>query len=226
MSSSCFDNHYIGRYRRSSPYTPPSSPEVDEVSSTAEAGLTLREWDIISWMRANPSKPFYVDAESKISPLDGHERSVSRVHRSSYSSRTTDHRRRSGSRSGSDSEECERVDLTNEAPVPEHDQWSRSDSRSRYRSGISPGAFSSVAGSQRIIYKRDGDRPIIQNSTGSRHARRSSGYRSSNRSSDSRTMTMSGASVLHGASNFVISGSRIAPGAFSAIAGDQEIWVD
>jgi hypothetical protein len=111
------------------------------------------------------------------------------------------------SQSRSNSED-EYVDLTNEP------------STGIEQGGISPGAFSAVSGNQQIFYRRNGNR-------NPKHVQRTRGFRTSVRySDDPRTARVAGASVLRGASNFVISGATIAPGAFSAIAGNQEIWVD
>jgi hypothetical protein len=110
--------------------------------------------------------------------------------------------------SRSNSEDDEYVDLTNEPPTGIE------------QGGISPGAFSAVSGNQQIFYRRNGNRRP-------KRMQRTRGLRASVRySDDPRTARVAGASVLRGASNFVISGATIAPGAFSAIAGNQEIWVD
>ncbi|KAF5357729.1 hypothetical protein D9757_011947 [Collybiopsis confluens] len=205
-----------------------SSSSTSSVESLKGLGkdLSAIEWKIVAWMRAHPSEPFMVDAEHKINPLDSQGIPVP----SPSTSLVPISRHRERNNSSSESEEYERVDLTDEPPLPEHeDSWSRSSSRSRYRNGISPGSFSAVSGNQRIIYNRDGDRTIIQNGASpQRSRRRPLGLRafSSSSNPNSRSMTVSGASVLQGASNFIINGSQIAPGAFCAIAGNQEIWVE
>ncbi|KAF5356639.1 hypothetical protein D9757_012850 [Collybiopsis confluens] len=204
-------------------FSPPSTSSVESLKNLAD--LSAKEWKIVAWMRAHPSKPFMVDAEHKINPLDRQGVPVPSPDAMSLVP-TSRHRERNNS--SSESEEYERVDLTDEPPLSEHeDSWSRSSSRSRYRNGISPGSFSAVSGNQRIIYNGDGDRTITQNGASPRRSRRRhSGLRafSSSSNPNSRSMTVSGASVLQGASNFIINGSHIAPGAFCAIAGNQEIW--
>ncbi|KAF5364496.1 hypothetical protein D9757_011967 [Collybiopsis confluens] len=206
-------------------YSRSSSTSSVETLKTLDGDLSADEWNIIEWIRAHPSESFMVDAELKINPLENHGTPAPSTKATSLVP-ISRHRERNSS--GSDSDEYERVDLTNEAPLPEHEgSWSRSSSR--YRNGISPGSFSAVSGNQRIIYNRDGDRTITQNGASPRRSRRRhSGLRafSSSSNPNSRSMTVSGASVLQGASNFIINGSQIAPGAFCAIAGNQEIWVE
>ncbi|KAJ4471481.1 hypothetical protein J3R30DRAFT_3800465 [Lentinula aciculospora] len=176
-------------------------PSVTNEISKDVLQVSTHEREIVLWMRAHPNKSFVVDDDYKISAL---------CKSLSLPSQKTAH------------DEYERVDLTNE-PVPI--------GRSSKGIMISPGAFTAVSGRQKIFYERKGDRKHVQKTANPRDRLRHPETRGSTEISESRvklrspqsSMSVAGASVLFGASNFVIKGGSIAAGAFSAIAGDQEI---
>ncbi|GAW00286.1 hypothetical protein LENED_001791 [Lentinula edodes] len=200
--------------------SPSTSPEPSESRRALEprilledpVRITLNERDVIEWMRAHPKESFVVDNDCRISALT--ERSATLRNLSPFS----------GQRLLEDlKEEYERVDLTNEPAPAEERKHSI-----RRGKGIYPGAFSAVAGHQRIVHRRKGDRKHVQTHADLRDSRlrRGAVVAGSQVQSSQPSMSVAGASVLLGASNFVIRGGSIAPGAFSAIAGNQEIWVD
>ncbi|KAF5387221.1 hypothetical protein D9757_006836 [Collybiopsis confluens] len=203
------------------------SPEPLEYSSEREILEDLPELSpierrVIAWMRAHPGEPFRVDESCEISALGSGEHSNSVAN-----SRTS-----LVSHSRPSDDYYERIDLSDE---PNNRERRSTYSNHRHRNVISPGAFSAVGGNQRVISRQSADHfPAQTTQTGARHSfrhgrrnlgspRSSYGTRSS---ANEGTTTVMGASVLQGASNFVINGAMVAPGAFSAIAGDQEIWVD
>ncbi|KAF9075467.1 hypothetical protein BDP27DRAFT_1315070 [Rhodocollybia butyracea] len=184
-------------------YSPPTTPESSSTeenlppySRETHSSLSSEEQAIIDWMRAHPKQPFKVDAAWAIYPLE-----------EDLDSTMTSLPQISGLNTE------EYIDLTNEPLVKEHTPRAR-----RYK-GISQ--------EHSLLRRRDGDRPAATyvRTAPNKVRQRNRGLQGARASSERpQTMTVSGASVLYGASNFVISGSSIAPGAFSAIAGDQEIW--
>ncbi|KAJ3861687.1 hypothetical protein EV359DRAFT_84074 [Lentinula novae-zelandiae] len=200
--------------------SPSTSPEPSGSRRTSEpwtlledpVRVTPNERDVIEWMRAHPKESFVVDNDCRISALT--ERSAALRNSSSFFRQKL---------LEDLEEEYERVDLTNE-PAPAEE---RKHSIRRHK-GIYPGAFSAVAGHQRIVHRRKGDRKHVQTRADLRDSRLRrgavvAGYQVQ---SSQPSMSVTGASVLLGASNFVIRGGSIAPGAFSAITGNQEIWVN
>ncbi|KAF5387286.1 hypothetical protein D9757_006869 [Collybiopsis confluens] len=176
--------------------------------------LSLREQGVIAWMRAHPDAESFKVESCKISAIDSCEHSTnSHTSLVPYSRRRDDH--------------YERIDFSDE---PDNRESRTTSSR---HNPISPGTFSAVSGSQRIISRRSGGHLSAQKQkqthSSFRHGHRHSGFPRrpfSTSSANEGTTRVAGASVLQGASNFVINGSNVAPGAFCAIAGDQEIWVD
>ncbi|KIK61135.1 hypothetical protein GYMLUDRAFT_243807 [Collybiopsis luxurians FD-317 M1] len=62
-------------------YVPGTVDPTLRIPVDRSVDLTLKEWDIIVWMRAHPKEPFIIDAGSNIHPLD--ERPMSRRNGSS-----------------------------------------------------------------------------------------------------------------------------------------------
>ncbi|KAJ3871584.1 hypothetical protein F5051DRAFT_195598 [Lentinula edodes] len=220
MSPSTYSYSSLSSNESSCNPSPSTSPEPSETlepwtllaKDPVRVTLTRNERNVIEWMRAHPKESFVVDNDCGISALT--ERSAALRNSSSFSRQKL---------LEDLEEEHERVDLTNEpAPAEErkHSIWRHN--------GIYPGAFSAVAGHQRIVHRRKGDRKHVQTRADLRDSRlrRGAVVAGSQVQSSQRSMSVAGASVLLGASNFVIRGGSIAPGAFSAIAGNQEIWVD
>ncbi|KAJ3845870.1 hypothetical protein EV368DRAFT_89973 [Lentinula lateritia] len=186
-----------------------TSPEASETSRTSEpcilledpVQVTSNEREVIEWMRAHPKESFVVDNDCRISALI--ERSAALRDLSPFSGQNPLE------------EEHERVDLTNK-PAPAEGRKNSI----RRRKGIYPGAFGAVAGHQEIVYRRKGDRKHVQTSA---YLRDGAVVTGSQVQSSQPSMSVAGASVLLGASNIVIRGGSIAPGAFSAMTGNQEI---
>ncbi|KAJ3833266.1 hypothetical protein EV361DRAFT_900519 [Lentinula raphanica] len=203
------------------------SAEALEHNSENAIHVTSNEKKVIEWIRAHPGQSFVFDGEDKISLYD-YPLSLSRQ----------------------DSEdELERewpVDAIHESTYDEENTFDRhfderlllrwnSEERSSYqrrRRNMSPGEFSAVAGNRVVIDRRRGTRTqAFHGEARFRHTSRG-GSNSRHHSptshweGDMTSTSVAGASVLYGASNFIIRGGSIAPGAFTAIAGNQEIWVD
>ncbi|KAJ3768272.1 hypothetical protein FB446DRAFT_752214 [Lentinula raphanica] len=201
------------------------SAEALEHNSENAIQVTSNEKKVIEWIRAHPGQSFVFDGEDKISVYD-HPLSLSR-------------------QDSEDELEREWVDAIHESTYDEENTFDRrfdqrplsrwnSEDRSSYQRhhNMSPGAFSAVAGNKVVIDRRRGTRTqAFHGEARFRHTSRG-GLNSRHHSptshweGDMTSTSVAGASVLYGASNFIIRGGSIAPGAFTAIAGNQEIWVD
>ncbi|KAJ3709863.1 hypothetical protein C8R42DRAFT_692288 [Lentinula raphanica] len=201
------------------------SAEALEHNSENAIQVTSNEKKVIEWIRAHPGQSFVFDGEDKISVYD-HPLSLSR-------------------QDSEDELEREWVDAIHESTYDEENTFDRrfdqrplsrwnSEGRSSYQRhhNMSPGAFSAVAGNRVVIDRRRGTRTqAFHGEARFRHTSRG-GLNSRHHSptshweGDMTSTSVAGASVLYGASNFIIRGGSIAPGAFTAIAGNQEIWVD
>ncbi|KAJ3803882.1 hypothetical protein F5876DRAFT_71089 [Lentinula aff. lateritia] len=197
-----------------------TSPEASETSRTSEpcilledpVPVTSNEREVIEWMRAHPKESFVVDNDCRISALT--KRSAALRDLSPFSGQNPLE------------EEYERVDLTNE-PAPAEGRKNSI----RRRKGIYPGAFG-ASGSPRDrlqtqtlqlvvnLLHAEGNRKHVQTRA---YLRDGAVVTGSQVQSSQPSMSVACASVLLGASNIVIRGGSIAPGAFSAMTGNQEI---
>ncbi|KIK57407.1 hypothetical protein GYMLUDRAFT_98725 [Collybiopsis luxurians FD-317 M1] len=194
-------------YQCNPSYSHLMSVELEGGDLTLGPDLTSREWDIIAWMRAHPSMPFTVDAEGNICSSNEHDQPASRAN-GTWRIPMTIYQHRNGFGSPE-------YNSVHTPTMVEQGSWTtRSGTRTRHRNG----PFSA----NRRRFNQDGDQ-LAQTSFNARRRHRDYGIRPSTRSSDRRTTAGSSTSVLHGAPNIVINGAHITSGAFSAVAGDQNM---